>query len=466
MPELGAGTGGLSRLIDAMKKPSSLSGGNPLGWTVCAAAAMTLLAASAPRLLAQAGTLDESFGERGVTGVTLASPRCHQVLVLPDGKILLSGTSQGSGFALVKFDAGGQLDGGFGGGGVSQVKFANGPRSGVGMLLVEEGRILVGAMTGLARFLPDGSLDTRFGTGGGIITSRSFGNLRRMKDGRIFTAGGLLHPRLDGTHDAGFGDGGLVPKRPNDRGFGSPVEQPDGKLIFIGGAHAGVPNEKTLPEIALLTRVQPDGTPDPSFGHEGRVSVRHPRGRWTQLLHPVLQPDGKILVLLRYDSLSDFVIQRYNPDGKPDTAFGQNGLLTTDFDRKLDQAAKLVLQPDGKILVAGTTKREEVNIALVRYLPDGRLDPTFGQGGKVVTDVGLTQASASTRAPASGDSTGADAKRTAAKSGTGIATGSRRRITFVADMVLQPDGKILVADGNYTLVRYLGDSPSEPPKAE
>src|SRR5262249_45437706 len=90
---------------------------------------------------------------------------------------------------------------------------------------------------------------------------------------------------------------------------------------------------------------------------------------------------------------------RYNSDGSPDTFFGQSGNVVTDFGG-IDEAHSVVVQADGKILVAGFTSRGpgQSDFLLARYNSDGSLDDggpkdstpgdSFGSGGKVVTDFG------------------------------------------------------------------------------
>ena len=88
-----------------------------------------------------------------------------------------------------------------------------------------------------------------------------------------------------------------------------------------------------------------------------------------------VQPDGKIVVAGfandASNSDSDFALARYNPDGTLDTSFGSAGIVTTDLGTQSDDARALAIQPDGRIVVAGTAGED---IALVRYLPDGKLD--------------------------------------------------------------------------------------------
>ena len=89
---------------------------------------------------------------------------------------------------------------------------------------------------------------------------------------------------------------------------------------------------------------------------------------------------------------------RLNADGTPDRAFGSGRRVITDLGLGPDRFAAaddVLVQPDGKIVAVGLAQVEPLQgydrFALVRYLPDGRLDPSFGTGGIVV--VGHLQAS-------------------------------------------------------------------------
>jgi uncharacterized delta-60 repeat protein/uncharacterized repeat protein (TIGR01451 family) len=123
---------------------------------------------------------------------------------------------------------------------------------------------------------------------------------------------------------------------------------------------------------------------DPTFGTAGEVT--EPTGAAYGV---VLQPDGKIVAggygfsSLTYD---DFVLARYNPDGIPDSSFGNNGFLGTDFQGNGDVGYALVQQPDGKLLLAGEANMGSVDFAVARYNPDGSLDTSWGGDGKVTTD--------------------------------------------------------------------------------
>ena len=109
----------------------------------------------------------------------------------------------------------------------------------------------------------------------------------------------------------------------------------------------------------------------------------------------VIQPDGKIIVAggsrnAPFDQHSgDFALARYKIDGSIDISFGNGGTVVTAIGNGYDVANAVAVQADGKILVAGTAEgMYDWDFALVRYNTDGSLDSSFGNAGKVVTPVG------------------------------------------------------------------------------
>jgi uncharacterized delta-60 repeat protein len=244
-----------------------------------------------------------------------------------------------------------------------------------------------------------GDLDGIFGTGGTVTTDFA-GNgdearaVALQPDGKIVAAGGALGAsvdfalaryRPDGTLDTAFGTGGKVT---TDFGSGEQAYavavQPDGKIVAAGGAVTGFE----------LARYNADGSLDGTFGAGGKVTTRFGLGLpFTRAHAIVLQPDGKIVVAGTATSatVGDFGLARYNPDGTLDASFGAGGKVTTDIrgTDSSDFAWAVTLQPDGKLVVAGSTAGPTGDaFALARYTPSGNLDGTFGSGGKVITGFG------------------------------------------------------------------------------
>jgi uncharacterized delta-60 repeat protein len=166
----------------------------------------------------------------------------------------------------------------------------------------------------------------------------------------------------------------------------------DSKIVAAGN----FVNSSGEGELALA-RYNANGSLDTSFGSAGTVITALGRGNSAQAV--AIQPDGKVLasgyVLQQNNNNNyDFALTRYNSNGSLDTSFGNKGVVTTNLTGSAksaseDDANAIVVQPDGKIILAGTSTTGTVstnnNIALARYNSNGSLDTSFGSGGKVIT---------------------------------------------------------------------------------
>src|SRR5215213_1543816 len=133
-----------------------------------------------------------------------------------------------------------------------------------------------------------------------------------------------------------------------------------------------------------------DGDLDPAFGTAGKSTTTFTNGfAWGT--NTVLQPDGKILV--SGSAATDvgypiFGVARHNPDGTIDPTFGTNGRVTVDLFTYYRLKVDVALQPDGKIILAGGVGDYGIqpDFGVVRLNPNGSLDATFGSGGKFTCD--------------------------------------------------------------------------------
>ncbi len=158
-----------------------------------------------------------------------------------------------------------------------------------------------------------------------------------------------------GDLDPTFGTGGKVTtdlSRSTDLANAVAV-QSDGKLVVVGQTYK---NNDYSDEDFVVTRYNTDGTLDNTFGSRGRVRTDFP-GLAAVPSSVVIQPDGKIVVaggaFPLFTFLGDFKVVRYNPNGSLDTSFGVGGIVTTTFPEG-SYAFEVALQPDGKIIAAGT----------------------------------------------------------------------------------------------------------------
>lgn len=186
-----------------------------------------------------------------------------------------------------------------------------------------------------------------------------------------------------GTLDTSFGDNGIVMLK-NQGGAASVALQPDGKIV-VGGAIGS--------QTSALVRLLPDGKLDTSFGVGGLVESKLVPTYNTAFTAVAIQSDGKILaagaVDLEVDKRSrDLTIARYLPNGTLDVTFGQGGFTATDFgsdDYSAEYPNSMVLLPDGRIVVAGHGG-SPTDLVAARFKPDGSLDDTFGTNGRLRVD--------------------------------------------------------------------------------
>ncbi|MGV6476733.1 M10 family metallopeptidase C-terminal domain-containing protein [Azotobacter vinelandii] len=369
-----------------------------------------------------------------LVGIGGHSDYAHSVALQADGKILLAGYSfntstRNTEFAVVRLNADGTLDSSFGGDGKATFDIGAGYDQAYSLALQSDGRILVsgyshdpGADTDFSviRLNPDGSLDTGFGDdgkatfdlGGGSESSRGS---TVQPDGKILLLGysvyfydfGVLRLNTDGTLDTGFGTEGKATFHTEESSYGYDLTlQPDGKILMAGSGFN-------------VIRLNADGTLDTGFGDDGKAAFDIALTDTSRSL--ALQPDGKILVAgssyYDGDSHYDFSLIRLNADGSLDHGFGGDGEVTIDILESSDMSYGMALQPDGKILVAGQSynpNSHDDDFSVIRLNADGSLDTSFGGDGKATFNVG-------------GDH---DA-------------GQR--------LILQPDGKILIAGYSYNI---------------
>jgi len=273
-----------------------------------------------------------------------------------------------------------------------------------------DGRIVVAgyALVGgdrdflVARLHPDLSLDSSFnGTGYRIDDvqgrdDQAFAVIVQF-DQKIVVSGyaernpasleaAVIRYNRDGSLDATFGAGGLRLinfSGSDDDEFRGLALQPDGKILA-----AGFIRPSANPQIAVA-RLLKNGDLDTSFDVDGAVLPAIGGSIFSLATGVLVQPDGKIVLSgeARFAS-SDFLAVRLNPDGSPDTSFNSVGWVSTDITPASgDSASSLVLQTDGKIVLAGTSNGDA---AVARYYPAGGLDLTFGGTGRATHDFGAT----------------------------------------------------------------------------
>lgn len=244
------------------------------------------------------------------------------------------------------------------------------------------------------RYTADGTLDAAFGTQGKATvdfsgsSDVSYAHPLVLSDGKILMGGGaapsptagrdfaLARLNADGSLDASFGVGG---KATADFLGGSDwinaiALTPEGKIVAAGGT---LLTDNTI--RFALARFMPTGALDNSFGDGGLIRVALQVGSQTGNSYANdlrILPNGRML--LSGIVAGHYTVARLMPDGSLDTTFGNGGIIATDLSTGLDEANRMAVLGDGSIVVAGTYDGQK-GIVLLKYLPNGQLDPAFNR---------------------------------------------------------------------------------------
>jgi len=423
--------------------------------------------------------LDTVFGGAGIATTNVDfDDQAWGVAIQPDGKIVLGGHDRiGTGwgdddYAVVRYDNNGILDtaafnptGAFGDvvqrPGMVDTQVGTLWDLGRPMLLQADGKIVVtglvrvGGVGGqydfaVVRYNANGSLDTAtFGGGTGKVvtpvgTGDDYGNALAVKadpGGYILVAGSsfntnwdfsMVRYNLDGTLDTSFGGGTgkvITDLRGGADWAAGVAVQPDGKIVVAGNSSNGANTD------FAVVRYNADGSLDTSFGSGGMVFT--PIGPADDDGSGVaLQPDGKIVAVgsAQNGSNYDFAMVRYNANGSLDTSFGFGGKVTTPIRGGNDQASAVVLQADGRIVVAGesyNTLTQDTDFAMVRYSPDGSIDNSCGQ---VFYSIGTNASNLATGSPS-----------LALTSGTATLSAPQTNDVGVGDVIDYGSGQVFIS---------------------
>ncbi|MCJ7503167.1 MAG: hypothetical protein MUP80_08935, partial [Acidobacteriia bacterium] len=375
------------------------------GTTGCTAPTPILAAPWSCLLPGAAGCQDTTFGSNGlvITNTSGSTPTmtdidiAKAVAVQSDGKLvvvggsLIEGAPSGtSGFALVRYNPDGTLDPTFGGSGIVKLLHPTSPYPWAKAVAIQpDGKIVVaGDYSLVARYNPDGTLDSSFGSGGStLITFPSSG--RKGKPSQYVSAY-----------------------------FRDIAIQADSKILLVGNSDwAGW----------AIARLNPDGRLDAIFGNGGRVALESNGGRaYAVVLQPVqvgttteewILVGGSAVAGASQQGDEDFAVMRFTPAGIIDSTFGPtgSGSVLTQFCTEQDRVSGLALDAVGNIVAGGFAKFNGTgNFAIARYSPNGVLDTSFGDPSSGTNQEGKTIVSLM-----AADSTG-------------------------NDLLLQPDGKVIV----------------------
>lgn len=318
-------------------------------------------------------------------------------------KTLLYGTYFLLPFASCAFD--GELDSTFGNNGIVESNFYASSSQTNALAINAANSILVvtsvGATLGIACYLANGALDTSFNAKGSFpgLTTLSFGcelsqGLDTVLNSEqkitvVGTAGcadsthfALARLQPNGLLDSSFGGTGMiVTDLGGTQEVAYKVALADKRIVI-----AGVSNALGQPAIALACYCL-DGSLDTTFNKTGKLVESSIEQYPVYSLHGLaIQPDGKIVVAGTFTAPEKFFIARYTAEGNLDTSFNGTGIIIGSFGGTSNGAKAFVLQPDGKIMVGGYSNAFGLpSFALARYHPSGMRDLSFNKKGTVIT---------------------------------------------------------------------------------
>lgn len=350
-----------------------------------------------------AGALDPTFSGDGKLTVPIGfitNNTGEAVLIQPDGRILVAGsenTMDGRRMTVVRLNANGTLHTAFGTSGRATIPMnANGDTEALCMVLRSDGSIiLAGAWTDqfstalMAKVDANGTEDAAFSQAANAalvsVNATFIHDLVLLPDGRLLASGGtgsevfILRLMPDGSLDASFGNNGQAQVTLSSTAIvGSMRSASDGRIVLVGN--------KTVGDLrqALIVQLDSTGTLDPGFGTGGIAVFATPENddAFTDL---VFLPNGEMIAggyLMDNTNDQRFLFRRLDPSGTMDPTFGTDGVLLSDLTSGSEAARCMALQPDGKVLVAGTVNDAIEQFCVARYV----LDSDIGWGEPVAPE--------------------------------------------------------------------------------
>ncbi|QNK77968.1 T9SS type A sorting domain-containing protein [Winogradskyella sp. PAMC22761] len=364
----------------------------------------------------QIGDLDTTFGVNGIvtTDVSnnLLDDRIFSVLVKDNGSILVTGDTRSitgdRDFALTQYDSNGALDTSFGTNGITTLDINNQDDRANQSALQSDGKIITvgeGRNTTtdiiIARFNSNGILDNSYGVNGIFTYDSGDGDFAKsiavlpdnkvIIGSRIFQNYVIMKITETGSLDNSFGTNGIVT---TDLGYLDIITDlkvhSDGKILITGFSSRFDSVDDT--EDKTLIRYNSDGSLDTSFNNTGIIFSSFEDGKKDRGQSISIQPDGKIVITgTSEDDLGykNIALSRYNNNGSIDSSFGTNGTTFTNYSDD-DYSYSSLIQSDGKIVIGGFSYNDSTSqrdFILVRYNSDGNIDNTFGNNGITTTDL-------------------------------------------------------------------------------
>lgn len=368
------------------------------------------------RVMAAGGDLVPGFGTSGVVMTDFAggNDSAQAIAATLDGKIIAAGSAtipgQGTDFALACYDENGNLDPSFGTGGKATTDFFGANDGARGVAVQEDGKIVLSGFAtngserqfAIARFNPDGSLDTTLDQDGKVVfdlglTSEAF-KVALQEDNKIVAVGDsrpqnsldftIVRINPDGSTDNNFGTNGVVRVDfgNSDRAIDLAIDEAN---IFFCGI---VVKTATDSDFGIVRLNISDGSLNNEFDGDGKVTTdfygKQDGAQGIRIVDISDPANPKLLATgFATNDTSDFASARYNFDGSLDTAFDVDGKQMVDFSGGRDVAFGLFEQPDGDTVAIGWAGiGANFDLGMTKWDRFGGLDSGFGLQGKYTLD--------------------------------------------------------------------------------
>lgn len=378
--------------------------------------------------MAAAGNLDRGFGENGKAIAYInGAEKLFDIAVQPDGKIVAVGGASPTAaiwdFIVLRYNADGTPDADFGTGGRAIVSLVAGSDVANAVIIQPDGKIVVGGYAqnaggsgdfAILRLNADGTRDEGFGVNGvsvfsvgtttgdnvsGLALQTSANQTKIIAVGPSGTAPlqfAAIRLNANGSVDTGFGTSGVA--LISVGGFqdnATDVAVDSAQKIVIGGSYRFNGGLGSFRDDFAVVRLTADGALDTTFSGDGKLTTNFSTLSAIRSINTVnIGGEERYYAsgIVFRNSANDFAIVRYKSNGDLDNSFNGNGRVMTAVGTDEDQIHDAVVQPDGKLIVAGFTGNGTNGVnkdfALMRYNVNGTLDTSFGSCGKIVTHLG------------------------------------------------------------------------------
>lgn len=346
--------------------------------------------------------LDLSFGTGGYvsTDVNTHDDEANDILVQPDGKIVIGGSAilqSYSKFSVIRYNSNGSIDSTFADNGIATANVGPVNDKGTSLALQNDGKILLAGNYGwnfyndpaVVRFNSDGTIDSTFGDNGYsrfIISNQydEFNDMALQSDGKIVVGGrtwqnnsyNFLIARIlpSGVIDSSFGLNGMVVTdflNSNDC-IHSLLIQADGKILVSGNTEPGA-------SYFAAARYHSNGAPDQSFGIGGKLFIGT-GSRYDISYGMSLTADSSIILAGSNGSgnIYSYQVAKLTKFGVLDSTFGSDGIKQVPVSVPADHLKDVLVQNDGKIIATGMADHDAF---MLRLTANGSLDNSFGNQG-------------------------------------------------------------------------------------